>query len=402
MMLYRKLREPYHFAAVVLLNTFVLLLLLNVVFLLVFWIKDTFLEESPPLLTQYGQSLETVYPDLNKKEIEDLLRETWSRSVAYEPFTQYKERPYAGKYVNVHKGGFRITKDQGPWPPDRNKYFTVFLFGGSTTFSFGLSDDQTIASYFQPLLATAGVQREARVYNFGRGAYHSTQELILFERLILSDFIPDMAIFIDGLNEFFNTEDQPMFTVRLERLFDGKIGEDCGWLQILKDLPMTRAALWTRGVVESISFKNKRNEAENGISPEENESYNREKAIKNIRDRYLKNKKMIEVLAGAYGVNVIFVWQPIPHYGYDLRYHLFGLEPLDGDADFKLGYEHMSAYRASTRLGRNFLWCADIQEGIKEPLYVDNVGHYSAKMSRKVARCIFDMIIERNLLAIDK
>ena len=402
MISYRKLREPYHFAAVVLLNTFVLLLLLNVVFLLVFSIKDTFLEESPPVLTQYGQSLETVYPDLNKKEIEDLLHETWSRPVAYEPFTQYKERPYAGKYVNVHKDGFRITKDQGPWPPNRNKYFTVFLFGGSTTFSFGLSDDQTIASYFQPLLSTVGMQREARVYNFGRGAYQSTQELILFERLILSDFIPDMAIFIDGLNEFYSKDDQPLFTDRLERIFEGKIGEDCGWLQILNSLPMTRAALWTRRVVGSISFKNKRNQAENGASLEENESYNHEKMVETILARYLKNKKMIGVLAGAYGVNVIFVWQPIPHYGYDLRYHLFGLEPLDGDADFKLGYQHMSAYRAPTRLGRNFLWCADIQEGVQEPLYVDNVGHYSAKMSRKVAGCILDMIIEGNLLAIDK
>ena len=30
-------------------------------------------------------------------------------------------------------------------------------------------------------------------------------------------------------------------------------------------------------------------------------------------------------------------------------------------------------------MGNNFIWCADIQKGLKEPLYVDQV-HYSAKL----------------------
>jgi hypothetical protein len=37
----------------------------------------------------------------------------------------------------------------------------------------------------------------------------------------------------------------------------------------------------------------------------------------------------------------------------------------------------------------NFLWCADIQKDVHEPLYVDRV-HYSPKMTGMVASCISD------------
>jgi len=39
------------------------------------------------------------------------------------------------------------------------------------------------------------------------------------------------------------------------------------------------------------------------------------------------------------------------------------------------------------RLGKNFSWCADIQEDLKQPLYVDSV-HYSSYMSKLLAENI--------------
>ena len=47
--------------------------------------------------------------------------------------------------------------------------------------------------------------------------------------------------------------------------------------------------------------------------------------------------------------------------------------------------------------GDNFLWCADMQEKLTEPLYVD-ATHYSGKMSRMVAQKIADFIKEKKLL----
>ena len=70
------------------------------------------------------------------------------------------------KYINVDENGFRMTKNQGPWLPSP-KYFNVFLFGGSTTFGYGIPDHQTIASYLQEFLSIVPLGKEARVYNFG-------------------------------------------------------------------------------------------------------------------------------------------------------------------------------------------------------------------------------------------
>jgi len=77
-----------------------------------------------------------------------LLNGTWGRKYNFEPVTQFKEQPCEGLYVNIEKGGFRKTVYQGPWPPDE-QYYNIFVFGGSTAFSYGVPDNETIALYLQ-------------------------------------------------------------------------------------------------------------------------------------------------------------------------------------------------------------------------------------------------------------
>lgn len=77
------------------------------------------------------ESLHTVYPRMKTEEIRELLFETWTRPYLYEPFTQFRERPYSGKYVNVSQDGFREVADQERWPPNEDN-FNIFMFGGST------------------------------------------------------------------------------------------------------------------------------------------------------------------------------------------------------------------------------------------------------------------------------
>ena len=43
------------------------------------------------------------------------------------------------------------------------------------------------------------------------------------------------------------------------------------------------------------------------------------------------------------------------------------------------------------------LWCADFQETLTEPLYVDAV-HYTERMSERLARHIAQLLAERKLL----
>jgi len=53
----------------------------------------------------------------------------------------------------------------------------------------------------------------------------------------------------------------------------------------------------------------------------------------------------------------------------------------------------MEKLRREKPLGNNFLWTADLQEHLHEPLYVDGV-HYSAKMSEKLAFSIGKFLLE--------
>ena len=48
------------------------------------------------------------------------------------------------------------------------------------------------------------------VYNFGCGRYYSTQERVLFEQLVSSGAVPDLAVFLDGPDHAADpTSDEP-------------------------------------------------------------------------------------------------------------------------------------------------------------------------------------------------
>lgn len=391
--MYSKLVRIYKSIALIFLNTIILFVILNLVFLVAFKIGDLIAvrQTSNPVSEKYGNSvLREVYPDLSGREVNKLLAETWSRPYVFEPFTQFRERPYKGDYVNVDVNGFRLTKDQGPWPPEPSN-FNVFLFGGSTTFGYGVPDNQTIASYLQELLAER-LGRDVHVYNFGRGHYYSTQERILLENLLLSAFIPDMALFIDGLNDFYYYNGEPRYTKRLAKFIDNKARVES---KFLKNLPVTR-------VVRSLKKKMTRSLESDNDSPLEirfyENIYNNQAILARVVDRYVKNKKLTEAIADAYGIQPIFVWQPVPTYKYDLKYHLVGTRGFEEHSYSRFGYEYMAERINKDPLGDNFLWCADMQKDLKIPLYVDGV-HYSAKMSQMLAAFIVSLIFERNLLS---
>ncbi len=341
-----------------------------------------------PVAERHGRmklKFNTVYPGKSETVIQDLLRETWSRPYAYEPFTQFKERPYRGNYVNVDEGGFRFSKNQANWPPEPTA-FNVFVFGGSTTFGYGVSDAETVPSRLQEILEhTSG--KSISIFNFARGLYYSTQERILFERLLSEGHIPSLAIFIDGVNDFYHAgpPDIPSFTSNAVVAFETKPSIRTQVAALASRLPLARLA---RPVASSgATGENKAAES----------VFDDPRVLNNAIERYVSNKRMIEAVSAAYSVKPIFVWQPTPTYKYeDQKYHLF-VGPYEQLTYSKYGYPAMKAFVEKSPLGENFLWCADIQEGLSEPLYVDLV-HYSAKFSQSVASCIAKQMIDRGLI----
>ena len=127
--------------------------------------------------------------------------ETWSRGMVYDPVVQFKEAPRTGRYINVHPAGFRNSENQASWPPPKGRP-VIFLFGGSATFGYNLEDRETLASYIARAWAAERGAVPA-IYNFGRGRYGSSEEMLLFMRLIFEGHRPDIAIFVDGINDFY-------------------------------------------------------------------------------------------------------------------------------------------------------------------------------------------------------
>jgi hypothetical protein len=86
-------------------------------------------------------------------------------------------------------------------------------------------------------------------------------------------------------------------------------------------------------------------------------------------------------------------------YKYDLKYHIFGEEGYGGNLTTRSDYKYMRDVIQENPPKENFLWLADIQEGIQRSLYVDNL-HYTAEFSKLLAKEIASYISERNLIPV--
>lgn len=347
------------------------------------------------LIMRYEEELlDFLYPDMTREDLALLLFETWSRNYVFENFTHLKEEPYSGRYVNVDPNGFRKSKKQGPWPPVKDKHFSVFFFGSSSSFGYGVQDSETISSYLQELFPKTGLKKIPLVYNFGRGHYYSTHERILFEQLVAKGYVPDIAIFLDGLNEFFFYEDDgTVLSERFEQLLRGDVRK-LYLRELRKRSPVLRTLRDTRKNVKRFFTKD--------IVKTRRERHVADPArLQQIIDRYIANKKLIEAVGKAFKVTTVFAWEPVSTYGYDLALHPFAKEGFGKQEYSRSGYPLMAEYVQSHDLGNNFIWCADIGENATHPLYVD-LTHYSPRMSEMLAQTIYDFLRARRLIPFDK
>ena len=333
-----------------------------------------------PIVRQNKQEL---YPSMTEEEVAQLGRETKDRQLSPQWFTGFGEGPYHGKYLNISEFGFRLGANQAPWPPVHDgRNLVVFLFGGSTAFGHLVTDDQALGSLLQPMLEKK-LGRAVSVYNFGQEGYFSTQERILFEQLILSGQKPDVAIFVDGLNDFHNpTAELPYNPAPAP---PSPLPETWGnWLREgVRLMPMTKLAISVRERFQSVTHS--KSTASTG---DKRPKYDEPAVLQKGIDRYLLNKRMIEAEAKELSIDALFVWQPVPEYEYDLKYDPFASRDM-GDFNYaEYGYPMMRDTVDRTHPDK-FLWCADLQKDSHEVLYVDLV-HYSPKMMGMVAGCIVD------------
>jgi hypothetical protein len=388
------IRRLYVAAALLTLNTALLFVALNVLV-----VAGRRLSDGPGrpagALKQYGlERLKGAYPGWSEAQLMAFFTEQGGCRLEYEAFTEYRARPVRGCYINVEPAGYRRIADQAAWPIDPDA-FNVFFFGGSTGFGEGLPDDQTLPSRLQAQLTSSLPGRTIHVYNFARPGYYSVQERILFEQLLLTGIRPDLAIFLDGLNDDLAPVPSPGATsgltgmsdrmrALLERADRASVLQSA--LELMRDLPLVR---WARAAVDAWPGGATPMGAGDALSPDQADR---------IAERWLANRRLIEAVASSFDISVLFVWQPVPTYRYDVRYHLFADGLVGTMRRAGLAYPRMAAERQAGRLEADVLWLADVQEGRRENLYVD-ACHYSAGFCGDLAGMIARRLIERGLIA---
>ncbi len=375
------IKQHYIKTSIFLTNCFLIFIILSCIFqiLYIFEKKILNLSNKTSLTKKYGEEVfKKAYPKYSTDQINILLKERDDLPLEYEPYTQFKEKAKIGTYYNISPFGYRIHSNNGPFPLDNNNT-NIFIFGGSTSFGYGVEDNATIPAILQKKLQQTN--KNIFVYNFGRGGYFSTQERILFENLIISGIQPDIAIFLDGLNDFSFQDNLPLHTKKIEKMFntEGLITKQNAIKRLIESYPLIKIYQHYKQWRASSQIQLNSTQIENNNSIIE----------KNIQI-YKNNIDLINIIAKAKNIKTYFFLQPIPTYKLDPKQHLFYQGINNQIHSAKFGYISLKKKIDSNKISlpQNFFWLADIQKNIIDfPLYIDSC-HYSAEFSKFIAKKI--------------
>lgn len=233
--------------------------------------------------------------DGNMPTSQQFWAEQGQMTVRWLPYNYWTLAPYDGEFINVDSQGVRYT----PSFTDDDNAQTVYFFGGSTMWGEGARDEYTIAGHVAKLLAD---NRQAQhVINYGQTGYVSRQDMILFQSQLAVDNMPDVALFYQGFNDVYAAYLQDVTGIPYrenQRVSDVEAGRLLRAGQPVFRLPDGDISSYDWSLV-----------GESGASAEI------------VADRWFANVKQVQILADAYDIEVLFIWQPA----------LFAKDSLNGE-----------------------------------------------------------------------
>jgi len=295
----------------------------------------------------------------------------------YEPWVGFRETPRDGRYINVSPEGFRRTTAS----PDNPRHW-IFLLGGSTTFGYGVTDDQTIASYLQARLTQTYGGNTFGVRNFGRAYYYSSQEYVLLWRLLEQGLKPSVVIFIDGDNEpqtspYYVNEMRVMFDRYQEESMGGRpVGNLLAELAISAPIYPYLRRLYLERLNRAGESATKSAQPLARLRPGTTPS--------DIAAQYEANNEAIRLLAARHNVVPFFVVQPMPGYKNEHATHVFMKEPL-----IPFSTDVLALLDASTSKHPQRLNLTSLLAGYQKQPFVDRL-HYTPEVHQLIANAIAD------------
>jgi hypothetical protein len=306
-----------------------------------------------------------------------------AESYEFHPWAVSMERRFDGRFLTVEEHfdhNRRGTKP--PAPADSGKKeFIIWLFGGSTMFGWGLPDDQTIASHVQDRLQRHLPQFRVKAVNHGHSYWFSSQEIALYVALLRTEPRPDVAMFLDGINDCYRVSEGDEATAFWANAYAGwellrkKFHDpDGNWFEFGADFPLVRLLRYlqmTSGPVNlfaSVPSRYKRR-------PDD--------PVSRTLQIYRTNRDIAEAVSRRLGIDVHFFWQPTQWYMPDGVVNDEAPPSLPGVYDALVSEASAGSLKNFHTL-HDALWNVD-------KAYVDRF-HYSDKGSQILARKMVERV----------
>jgi hypothetical protein len=308
----------------------------------------------------------------------------------YQPWVQFSEAVYRGKLVNVDVDpmGFPIrrTINRGHVPPG-GKVIRVFVFGGSTTFGYNVSDEHTWPSYLSAILneraVASGEPVAVEITNYGRAYYDTSQETVLLMHVLKSGQRPDLVLFMDGVN-WGPDEDVPYFTKKFENAFHRlQFGDSVldAALSKWRWIPMIRLGY---------SLKDRFLRAR-GVPPADpaSERVQRDSHhVTHVINRFTQNQALATRICEQYSTQALFFLQPDANYNYPAKLYRLSLPDT-----FLADRPAREQFYGQMRHAKGVIDLTALFEswGPERKAIVDDV-HYSPGFNRFLAQKVADHI----------
>jgi hypothetical protein len=335
-------------------------------------------EGLPPGHPVYSEAHRGAYErayGLPISDVRGMVGEAWARDAwIYEPYLQFRERPRAGRFVNVSSDGFRLNGPGGRGRLDPSVPGVVLL-GGSTTFGYGVRDQDTIAAHLEGLFRERLPGRPLAVYNYGRGFYGSSQELLLLKALLQRGVRPAVVVFVDGVNE----QLCPAYSLELAALFrSASLDPWASARAAAASLPLLRLLRDPGPGLMSRPFE----APARAEPPFECECAGSAACLEQVVDTLRLNRGLARALAEAHGFDVHFVLQPVGGYRNEVKADLLGI-PIP---DRRESMEALERTFGGEERSEHSL--AGVLAGFPGPAFVDGI-HYSSGVHRLIAEHLY-------------
>ena len=316
---------------------------------------------------QENKRTEYIAQVFGKNNVKDYLKVSSEHSLQriYEPYVEFKEQERLNDFTSVSRLGNRCNYNFVKLCKEpRGGSNEIWFFGGSTAFGQGLKNDETVTYYIEEIS-----NNKFKAINFGAGGFSSTQSRILFQNLLTNFPPPYAAVFLNGNNDFLNTQkfNETQLSSRIRDNFNKSFKDN------LK--------IYLKERISKLNFIRLINE-----------KFLPKKSIKKIPKNNQEIIKISKILSINHDINlkigkhfdtkIINILQPAPIYNNSYKTSntpdVFKLKKTDVEySNLKNGYDYILE-----KHNQNYFDLSNLK--INKPMYIDTF-HYTKEFNRAIA-----------------